>query len=57
MELKEILEKLSVFGEDQPLPREALAEAVRQRETITPVLLDALDTVYERGADGGGWSL
>ena len=48
MERKEILEKLSVFGEDQPLPREALAEAVRQRETITPVLLDALDTVYEK---------
>lgn len=48
MELKEILEKLSVFGEDQPLPREALAEAARQRETIVPALLDALDTVYEK---------
>lgn len=48
MELKEILDKLSVFGGDQPLPREALAEAVRQRETITPVLLNALDTVYEK---------
>lgn len=48
MELKEILEKLSVFGEDQPLPREALAEAVRQRETVTPALLDALDAVYEK---------
>lgn len=48
MELKEILDKLSVFGEDRPLPREALAEAVRQREVITPALLDALDTVYEK---------
>ena len=48
MELKEILDKLSVFGSDQPLPREALAEAARQRETITPILLDALDVVYEK---------
>lgn len=48
MELKEILDKLSVFGEDRPLPREALAEAVRQREVITPALLDALDAVYEK---------
>ena len=48
MELKAILDKLSIFGDDQPLPREALAEAVRQREAITPILLDALDTVYEK---------
>lgn len=48
MELNEILDKLSTFGKDQPLPREALAEAVRQKEAITPVLLDALDTVYEK---------
>ncbi len=55
MERKEILEKLSVFGEDQPLPKEALAEAVRQRETITPALLDALDAVYEKvQTDGNG---
>lgn len=47
MELNEILEKLSIFGNDQPLPREALAEAVRQREAVTPYLLDALDKVYE----------
>ena len=48
MELKEILEQLSNFGNDQPLPREALAEAVRHREEITPVLLDSLDTLYEK---------
>ena len=48
MELDEILDILSTFGDDQPLPREALAEAARQRETITPILLDALDTVYEK---------
>lgn len=48
MELKEILDKLSVFGDGQPLPREALAEATRQREALTPILLDALDTVYEK---------
>ena len=48
MELNEILDKLSIFGDDQPLPREALAEAARQKEAITPILLDALDTVYEK---------
>lgn len=48
MELKAILDKLSTFGDDQPLPREALAEAVRQKEAITPILLDSLDTVYEK---------
>ena len=48
MELKEILGQLSVFGNDQPVPREALAEAVRHREEITPVLLDSLDTLYEK---------
>ena len=48
MELNEILDKLSIFGDNQPLPREALAEAARQREAITPILLDALDTVYEK---------
>lgn len=48
MELKEILGQLSVFGNDQPVPREALAEAVRHREEITPVLLGSLDTLYEK---------
>lgn len=48
MELNEILDKLSIFGEDQPLPREALAEAACQKEAITPILLDALVTVYEK---------
>lgn len=55
MELKEILDKLSVFGNDQPLPRDALAEAVRQKEAITPILLDSLDTIYEKvQSEGGG---
>ena len=48
MELNEILDKLSTFGKDQQLPREALTEAVRQKDAITPILLDALDTVYEK---------
>lgn len=48
MELKEILDKLSLFGNDQPLPREALAEAARQKEAITPILLDTLDMLYEK---------
>lgn len=48
MELKEILDQLSTFGDDQPVPREALAEAVRRKEEITPILLDSLDTVYEK---------
>lgn len=48
MELKDILEQLSTFGNDQPVPREALAEAVRHKEEITPVLLDSLDTLYEK---------
>lgn len=47
MELNEIIERLSVFGQDQPVPREALAEAVRQKEAITPVLLEALDWLHE----------
>ena len=55
MELKEILDQLSVFGNDQPLPRVALAEAARQKEAITPILLDSLDTVYEKvRSDGDG---
>lgn len=48
MELKEILEQLSTFGNDQPVPREALAEAVRHKEEVTPVLLDSLDMLYEK---------
>lgn len=48
MELKEVLEELAVFGKDQPVPKEALAEAVRHKEEITPILLDAVDTVYEK---------
>ena len=48
MELNEILEQLSIFGNNQPVPREALAEAVRHREEITPVLLGSLDTLYEK---------
>lgn len=48
MELNEVLDILSTFGDDQPLPREALAETARQKEAITPMLLDALDTVYEK---------
>ena len=48
MELNEILEQLSIFGNNQPVPKEALAEAVRHREEITPVLLDSLDTLYEK---------
>lgn len=48
MELKEILEQLSTFGNDQPIPREALAEAVQHKEEITPILLDSLDMLYEK---------
>lgn len=55
MELKEIIEQLSSFGNDQPVPREALAEAVRHKEEITPVLLDSLDKLYENvQAEGEG---
>ena len=48
MELKEILEELSIFGDDLPVPKEALAEAVRHKEEITPILLESLDMVYEK---------
>lgn len=48
MELNEILNELAVFGQDQPVPKQALAEAARQREAITPYLLDALETVYQK---------
>lgn len=48
MELKEIIEQLSIFGNDQPLPRAVLAEAVRHKEEVAPVLLDALDALYDK---------
>lgn len=48
VELAEIIKELSVFGHDRPVPKEALAEAARQKDSVTPVLLDALKTVYER---------
>ena len=48
MKLENILEELSVFGHDRPVPREALAEAARQREAVTPILLDALDRTWEK---------
>lgn len=48
MELNEILKELSVFGHDRPVPKEALAEAARQKDAVTPLLLDALKTVYEK---------
>lgn len=48
MELSEILKELSVFGNDRPVPKQALAEAARQREAITPYLLDAVNTVYQK---------
>ena len=48
MKLENILEELSVFGNDRPVPREALAEAARQREAVTPVLLDTLDRMWEK---------
>lgn len=48
METKEILKAFSVFGNDQPVPKEALSEAIQQREDVTPFLLDALDTAYEK---------
>lgn len=50
MKPEEILEQLKVFGNDQPLPKQALAEAARQRETVTPVLLNALDETYRIAA-------
>lgn len=48
MEIKDILEELSVFGNDRPVPKEALAEAVRHKEEIVPILLDSLDAIYEK---------
>ena len=48
MELNDILKELSMFGHDNPVPKQALAEAARQREAITPYLLDAVNTVYQK---------
>lgn len=48
MELNDILKELAVFGHDKPVPKQALAEAARQREAITPYLLDAINTVYQK---------
>lgn len=47
MEIKEILEQLEPLEDGQRFPFEAIAEAVRQREEITPYLLQALDGAYE----------
>ncbi len=47
MEPNEIMEQLSVFGQDKPVPREALAEAARQKEALTPLLLGRLDWLWE----------
>jgi len=52
MELDEIIKELSVVGKDMPLPREALAEAARQKEAITPVLINSLNTVYDKICSG-----
>lgn len=48
MEPSEILKELSVFGNDRPVPRQALEEAVRQKDAITPYLLEAVNTVYQK---------
>lgn len=48
MELNDILKELAVFGHENPVPKQALAEAARQREAITPYLLDAINTVYQK---------
>lgn len=48
MDVNGILKALSVFGQDQPVPKQVLAEAARQREAITPYLLDAINTVYQK---------
>lgn len=48
MELNDIVKELAVFGHDNPVPKQALAEAARQREAITPYLLDAINTVYQK---------
>lgn len=52
MELKKVLEELAVFGNDQPVPKEALAEAARQKDAIIPILLDAVDTIYGKIREG-----
>ena len=48
MELNDILKELAVFGHDNPVPKQALAEAACQREAVTPYLLDAVNTVYQK---------
>jgi len=52
MGLKKVLEELAVFGNDQPVPKEALAEAARQKDKIIPILLDAVDTIYKKIQEG-----
>ncbi len=48
MELNDVIQALSVIGKNQPLPQEALAEAARLKDSITPVLIDAVNKVYEK---------
>ena len=48
MELNDVIQALSVMEMGQPLPREALAEAARLQESITPVLTGAIHRTYEK---------
>ncbi|GHV75999.1 hypothetical protein AGMMS49942_08200 [Spirochaetia bacterium] len=45
MTVDEIIKALTLF--DHHLPRQALAEAIEQRDAVVPYLLEALDYVYD----------
>ena len=49
MNIKEIEEALTYFNENYPL--EAMEAAIKRRDEITPLLLDALDDAYIRADD------
>lgn len=53
MNIAQILQALSTLPENRPLPRLALEEAIRQKEEITPYLLDSLDAAYESVQNDG----
>jgi len=51
MELHEILAQFREIEDEQPFPWEAVTQAVREREAITPFLLQALDDAYDHAQE------
>lgn len=53
MELQEIIQQLKTIEDSQLFPYAAVEEAVRQREAITPILLQELENCYRNILENG----